>query len=55
MVLTKEQARALYEAIKNLNDVEASFRFVVKHADGTNIIVGKRSTNDAPRSKVKSA
>ena len=39
MVLTKEQARALYEAMKNLNDVDASFRFVVKHADGTNIIV----------------
>ncbi|WP_186215098.1 hypothetical protein [Burkholderia gladioli] len=39
MVLTKEQARALYEAMKNLNDVEASFRFVVKHADGMNIVV----------------
>jgi hypothetical protein len=39
MVLTQEQARAMYEAMKNLNDVGATFRFSAGHVDGFLVIV----------------
>jgi hypothetical protein len=39
MLLTPEQARELYQAMINCNDVDASFRFIVQHADGMPIIV----------------
>ena len=39
MLLTRQQADRLYAAMTCANDVEASFRFTVKHEDGTSIIV----------------
>lgn len=39
MILAPEQARALYQAMINCNDVEASFRFTVRHANGSPIVV----------------
>jgi hypothetical protein len=39
MILTQEQARAMYEAMKDLNDVGATFRFAAGHVDGFLIVV----------------
>lgn len=39
MLLTRPQARALYNAMTHCNDVGATFRFAVGHADGFLIVV----------------